>query len=168
MSWISINLICLDIYQHWYASNLYQLDMFGYYQCWYASNFYQLDMCWIFINVDMLPIYINLICLDIYQHWYASNLYQLDMCWTFIKLICLGYLSTWYVLDIKLIWLQFLSTWYFLDIINTNRFWIFISTNMFPISINWICLGYLFTVIELQILSSWYINTNRLDIYSQW
>jgi|DewCreStandDraft_5_1066085.scaffolds.fasta_scaffold30002_2 hypothetical protein len=42
--------------------------------------------------------------------------------------------------------------------------WIFIDIDRTPISINWICLGYLSTLIELQFLSTEYV----LDIYQCW
>jgi hypothetical protein len=59
------------------------------------------------------------------------------MCWIFIKLIQLQY---FYQLDMC---------------------WIFITVDTTPNSINLICVGYLSTVIELQILSTWYM----FDIY---
>jgi hypothetical protein len=182
----------LDIYQvdttPIFLSTWYVLDI---YHCWYDSKFYQLDMCWIFINSDRTPnsinliyvwylstwyvlvfitvdmlISINLICLGIYQHWYASNFYQLDMSWYLSTLICFQFLSTWYVLDIY----QHDMCWIFINLIQLQYFyqldmcWIFITVDTTPNSINLICLGYLSTLIELQILSTWYV----LAIYQQW
>jgi uncharacterized membrane protein YbaN (DUF454 family) len=98
----------LDIYQHWYNSNFYPLDMrwisINLIQLQSLSTWYALDI----YQVDTTPVSINLICLQIYQHWYDSilstwynsNFYQVDTTPISIHLICVKYLSSWYVLDI--------------------------------------------------------------------
>ncbi len=62
-------------------------------------------------------------------------------------LIYFQILSTWYVLDIY-------SRWYKSKFYQLDMCWIFIHVDTTPNSINSICLGYLFPVIELQILST--------------
>jgi hypothetical protein len=85
-----------------------------------------------------------LICVRYLSSWYVLDIYQVDTTLISINLICVGHLSSWYVLDIY----QLDMSWIFINLICLQIY----QLDMTPISINLICVRY---------LSSWYV----LDIY---
>ena len=125
-------------------------------------------MSWIFINSDRTPISINLICLQFLSSWYVLDIYQLD------RNIGVRYLSTWYALDIyqhswnshfySCWYVLDISTWYVLDIYQVDRIWILISVVRTPNSIHVDMFWIFISMNRTPIYQLWYV----LDIYQRW